>query len=65
MLCYLESTRFMCIVALYFVFLETCIYIFVSFLPIRKEEGEEGRKDGKKRWKEEERKKRRAIGPQS
>lgn len=55
----------MCIIELYFVFLETCIYIFVSFLPIRKEEGEEGRKDGKKRWKEEERKKRRAIGPQS
>lgn len=50
-LCYLESICFMCIVALYFVFLETCIYIFVSFLPIRKEEGEEGRKDGKKRWK--------------
>lgn len=41
-----------CIVALYFVFLETWYIYFCSFLPIRKEEGEEGRKMGRRGWKE-------------
>lgn len=43
----------MCIIELQFVFLEMCIYIFVSFLPIRKEvgkkEGKMGRRDGRRK----------------